>query len=86
MSLILRRLIQNLPLASIAWLVNAHHGPSAIVIMNQYANYGKGHTIHSASQLCVFGTLVHHEAPHNNGGLQQIITPHGLPYMDICVL
>ena len=42
-------LIQKLPLlASIAGLMDTHGGP-AIVIMNQYANYGKGHTIHFAS-------------------------------------
>jgi hypothetical protein len=54
-------IIQNLPLASVTGLVATHHGP-AIVILNQYANYGKGHTIHSSSQLRAFGTLVH-EAP-----------------------
>jgi hypothetical protein len=84
-------LIQNLPLATAAGLVNTHRGP-AVVILNQYANYGKGHTIQSASQLRAFGTLVH-EAPRNNGGLQRLITPDGyhiplsyrsgLPYMDM---
>jgi hypothetical protein len=65
-------LIQNLPLASVAGLVFTHCG-SAIVILNQYANYGKGHTIHSSSQLGAFGTLVH-EAPRSNGGLQRLVT------------
>jgi hypothetical protein len=84
-------LLQNLPLASVAGLVDTHQGP-AIVIMNQCAHYGKGHTIHSASQLQAFGTLVH-EAPRNNGGLQCLITPDGydnplsyrsgLPHMDM---
>ena len=54
-------LIQNLPLASVARLVNTQRG-LAVVIMNQYVNFGKGHTIHFASQVCAFGTLVH-EAP-----------------------
>ena len=56
-------LIQNLTLAPIAGLVHTQRGP-AVVIMNQYANFGKGHTIHSASQLRAFGTLVH-EAPRS---------------------
>jgi hypothetical protein len=54
-------LIQNLPLATVAGLISTHRGP-AIVLLHQYANYGKGHTIHSSSQLRAFGTLVH-DAP-----------------------
>jgi hypothetical protein len=83
--------IKNLPLASAAGLVSTHRGP-AIVVLNQYANYGKGDTIHSSGQLRSFGTLVH-EAPRSNGGLQRIVTPDGyhiplcyragLPYMDM---
>jgi hypothetical protein len=67
--------IKNLPLASAAGLVSTRHG-TAIVILNQYANYGKGPTIHSSGQLQSFGTLVH-EAPYSNGGLQHIVTPNG---------
>jgi hypothetical protein len=84
-------LIQDLPLASIAGLVTTHRGP-AIVILNQYATYGKGHTIHSSSQLHAFGTLVH-VAPRYNGGCQHLVTPDGyhiplcyrsgLSYMDM---
>ena len=84
-------MIKNLPLATAAGLVSTHLGP-IIVILNQYANYGKGHTIHSSGQLRSFGTLVH-EAPRSNGGSQRIITPDGyhiplsyrsgLPYMDM---
>ena len=83
--------IQNLSLATVAGLVTTHRGP-AIVLLHQYANYGKGHTIHSSSQLRAFGTLVH-DTPRSNGGLQRIITPDGyhiplcyragLPYMDM---
>ena len=63
-----------------------------MVIMNQYTNFGKGHTIHSASQLRAFGILVH-ETPRSNGGFQRVIIPDGyhlplsyhsdLPYMDM---
>ena len=84
-------MIKNLSLATAAGFVSTHLGP-AIVIMNQYANYGKGHTIHSSGQFRSFGTLVH-EAPRSSGGLQRIITPDGyhiplsyrsgLPYMDM---
>jgi hypothetical protein len=84
-------IIQNLPLASAAGIADTHCGP-AIVILHQYANYGKGHTIHSSSQLRAFGTQVH-DAPRSNQGLQCLITPDGyhipltyrsgLPYMDM---
>jgi hypothetical protein len=83
--------VRNLSLVCAAGLVETHLGP-AIVILHQYANYGKGHTIHSSAQLRSFGTLVH-EAPRSNSGLQRIITPDGyhiplcyrsgLPYMDM---
>ena len=40
--------IQNLPLATVViGLISTHQGP-AIVLFHQYANYGKGHTIHSS--------------------------------------
>jgi hypothetical protein len=84
-------LIQDLSLATVAGLISTHKG-FAIGIFNQYANYGKGHTMHSSTQLRTFGTLVH-EAPRSNGGLQRLITPDGyhiplsyragLPYMDM---
>jgi hypothetical protein len=85
--------ILNLPLVTAAGLVQTHRGP-VIIIMHQYANYGKGHTIHSATQLRSFGALVH-EAPRRHGGLQRVITPcgyhiplsyrAGLPYLDMSV-
>ena len=59
--------LMNLPLVTAAGLIQSHRGP-AIVILHQYAHYGSGHTIHSATQLRAFGTLVH-EAPHSTGGL-----------------
>jgi hypothetical protein len=84
--------IQNLSLATVAGLVTTHRGP-AIVLLHQYANYGKGHTIHLSSQLRAFGTLVR-DTPRGNGGLQRLITRDGyhiplcyrsgLPYMDMC--
>lgn len=45
-------IIQSLQLASVARLVvDTHSGPASIVIMNQYANYGKGHMIHFSFKL-----------------------------------
>ena len=83
--------LTDLPLVTAAGLVQTHRGP-AIVILHQYAHYGKGHTIHSASQLRAFGTLVH-EAPRCLGGQQRLVTPDGyhiplsyrsgLPHMDM---
>jgi hypothetical protein len=67
--------IQNLPLATVAGLVDAHRGP-AIVLLHQCANYRKGHTIHSSSQLRAFGAVVH-DTPRNYGGSQRLITPDG---------
>ena len=81
--------IQNVSLATVADLVTTHRGP-AIVLLHQYANNGKGHTIQSSSQLCAVGTLAH-DTPNSNGSLQRLITPDGyhiplcyrddLPYM-----
>ena len=89
---LVRALFKSFPwLPSLDFIVHTQCGP-AVLIMSQYANFGKkGHTIHLASQLHAFGTLVH-EAPRSNGGLQRLITPDGyhiplsyrsgLPYMD----
>jgi hypothetical protein len=81
--------IQNLSLATVAGHVATHCGP-AVAILNQYANYRKGHTIHSSSQLRACGILVH-DTPQSNDGLQHLIMPDGnhtpfccrsgLPYM-----
>ena len=68
-------LLKNLSLVTAIGLVFTHLGPS-IVFLNQYANYGKGHAIHSKGQLRAFGILVH-EAPCASGGKQRIITPDG---------
>jgi hypothetical protein len=83
--------IINLPLVTAAGLIQTHRGP-IVALMHQYAHYGKGHTIHSATQLRSFGALVH-EAPRRHGGLQRVITPcgyhiplsyrYGLPYIDM---
>jgi hypothetical protein len=83
--------ILNLPLVTAAGYVQTPCGP-VIVLMHQYAHYGKGHTIHSATQLRSFGVHVH-EAPRRHGGLQRVVTPcgyhiplsyrAGLPYVDM---
>jgi hypothetical protein len=46
--------IADLPLATAAGFVQTHRG-----FMNQYAGYGKGHTIHSTAQIRAFRTQVH---------------------------
>jgi hypothetical protein len=68
-------LIQDLSLATVAGLTSTHKG-FAIGIFNQCANYGKGHTMHSSTQLHTFGTLLH-EAPRSTGGVQRLIAPDG---------
>jgi hypothetical protein len=50
--------IADLALVTAAGFVQTHWDP-AIVFMNQYAGYGKGHTIHPTAQIWAFGTQVH---------------------------
>ena len=49
--------VQNLPIATCAGLVESTTGP-IVVIMHQYAHYGKGKMIHSVNQLLHFGVQV----------------------------
>jgi hypothetical protein len=71
--------INNLPLVTAAGLIQTHRGP-IVAFMHQYAHYGKGHTIHSATQLHSFGALVH-EVPHRHGGLIRVITPADIIFL-----
>ena len=83
--------VQNLPIATCAGLVESTTGP-IIVIMHQYAHYGKGKTIHSVNQLLQFGVEVD-ATPRKFGGKQRIRTSsghfvplhirNGLAYMDM---
>ena len=83
--------VQNLPIATCAGLVESTTGP-IVVIMHQYAHYGKGKTIHSVNQLLHFGVQVD-ATPRLFGGKQRIRTSsghviplhirNGLAYMDM---
>ena len=83
--------VRNLPIGTCAGLVESTSGP-IIVIMNQYAHYGKGNTVHSVNQLLDFGMEVD-PVPKRFGGKQRIRTPsghviplnirNGLAYMDM---
>jgi hypothetical protein len=67
--------ITDFLLVAAAGFLQTHLG-SAIVFMNQYASYGKGHTIHSTAFILAFGTQVH-DSQHNQGGEQCLITSEG---------
>ena len=83
--------VQNLPIVTCAGLVESTTGP-IVVIMHQYAHYGKGKTIHSVNQLLQFGVNVD-ATPRMFGGKQRIRTSsghviplhirNGLAYMDM---
>jgi Reverse transcriptase (RNA-dependent DNA polymerase) len=84
--------VSNLPLCSVAGLIETHRGP-IIGIFHQYAHYGKGKTVHSVNQMKHFGIIIH-DTPRNLGmGQQCIQTPdgyiiplsirNGLPHMDM---
>jgi len=84
--------IPNLPLCTVAALIQSHKGP-IIGIFHQYAHYGRGHTIHSVNQLKSFGIQVDDNPRRFGFGKQQIITPdgyvipisirNGLPHIDM---
>ena len=67
--------IRDLLLAVGAGLIETNEGP-VIGIMSQYANYGKGPTIHSKAQLSHFGNVVRDES-RKTGGDQVVITIDG---------
>jgi hypothetical protein len=84
--------IDNLAVCTVAGLVQSTTGP-IIAIFSQYAHYGKGKTVHSASQLRSFGLDVNDISRKLPGGKQRIQTPDGyviplsvragLAYMDM---
>ena len=75
-----------------AALITTNKGP-IIGIFNQYANYGKGLTVHSVNQLKQFGILIDDTPRCLHGGKQGLETPNGyfihinirngLPYIDM---
>ena len=68
--------VQNVPLATVAGLVKTTKG-DAIVIMHQYAYYGKGTTVHSVGQMEHFGLEVDDRSARLPGHRQRIVTPDG---------
>jgi len=80
-----------LPIVTAGATVKSNRGP-VILIMNQYAHAGKGHTIHSSPQMEYYGLSVN-EKSRKVGGLQRITTNdgftfainirRGLPYLDM---
>ena len=68
--------VADLPIVQCAGKTETMNGTPIILIFNQYANKGDGHTIHSCSQLRHFGCVVD-DVPRAVGGHQRIITPCG---------
>ena len=68
--------VTNLPISTVAGLVESHLGP-VILLMHQYAYYGKGKTIHSAVQLEHYGNIVQDRSSKLPGGGQLIETLDG---------
>ena len=68
--------ITGLNIAQGAAVVETMDEGPIVVIMSQYANHGKGKTIHSKSQLEHFGGVVNDSALAV-GGRQSLITPEG---------
>jgi hypothetical protein len=56
----------HLPLVTAAGFVDTHHGPAIIILLHQYAHYGKANTIHSAGHLPPLSTQVH-KMPRRQG-------------------
>jgi len=83
--------MEQQPIVTASTTVKSNRGP-VILIMNQYAHVGKGHTIHSSPQMEYYGLSVN-EKSRKVGGLQRIMTNdgfvfvvnirHGLLYLDM---
>ena len=67
--------VQGVPIGTVAGLVETHRC-KVILIMHQYAIYGKGRTIHSSGQLEHFGNKVD-DRSRVVGGKQRITTLEG---------
>jgi len=83
--------MERQPIVTAGATIKLNHGP-VILIMNQYAHAGKGHTIHSSLQMEYYGLSVD-EKSRKVGGHQRITTNdgfvfavnirHRLPYLDM---
>jgi hypothetical protein len=84
--------IHGLPILTAAGVVSTHLGPVCL-LMHQYANHGKGKTIHSSVQIKNHGNNVNDKSLEVKGGKQCITTLDGyaiplqirggLAYMDM---
>ena len=71
--------LQGLDVVQCTALVGTNHGKTnLIVIMNEYACYGKGHTIHSSGQIEWFKNSVDDRSVQV-GGKQRICTIDRIP-------
>ena len=74
--------IQGLDLVQCAPLVHTNHS-MVNLIMNEYAYYGKGHSIHSSGQIEWYTNTVD-DRPVQVGGQQRIITMDGYSMPLVC--
>ena len=74
--------LQGLDVVQCAPLVETNHG-IVNLILNKYACYGKGHTIHSSGQIEWFKTSVDDRSVHV-GGKQRICTVDGYAMPLVC--
>ena len=85
--------VTNISIMTAGGVTMSQHGP-VIVILNQYAGIGHGHTIHSSPQLEAYGNDVKDRSIKEvQGGLQRITTldgyvfpiniVNGLPYVNL---
>ena len=68
--------VHDLNLVQAAGLVKTTTGP-VVVILNQYANIGKGKSIHSKIQMEAYGLDVDDKSQLLPNGKQRIKTPDG---------
>ena len=74
--------ILGLDLLQCAALVQTNHG-MVNLIMNEYAYYGRGHSIHSSGQIELYTNIVHDKSVQV-GGQQRIVTIDGYSMPLIC--
>ena len=75
----------ELPLLDVvqcAALVDSNHG-IVNLIMNEYAYYGRGHSIHSSGQIEWYTNIVDDKSVQV-GGHQRIVTIHGFSMPLVC--
>ena len=65
--------MEDVPIVTCAGVVQTTRGP-IVLIMNQYAYYGKGSTAHSTGQLSHFGNTVDDKSAMIPGHQQRMVT------------